>query len=188
MKILLIDNETTLLHKLERAIPCEVLVRTWNHLGGISWEDIDGIILSGGSSFEIVGNERRLQEEMQIVHDTKKLLIGICFGCELLAETFGARLEKDHVDHAGVTDICVTLPDDIFGDQQRFSVCEHHRWLIKDLPKEFEVLATSEHGIEIFRHKTRPMYGLQFHPEQFAKAEDGERIFLNILKKELWSA
>lgn len=180
MKILLIDNGTTLLRKLEQAIPCEVEVRTWNHLKGIPWKEIGGVILSGGSLFEIVGNENRLRDEMKIIHDEKKLLIGICFGCELIAEVFGARLEKDREDHKGVTDIQVTKPNDIFGDQERFSVCEHHRWLIKDLAIDFEVLATSRHGIEVFRHKTRPIYGLQFHPEQFGKAEDGERILLNM--------
>ncbi len=185
MKILLIDNGTTLLHKLQRAIPCEVLVRTWNHLKEIPWKEIDGVILSGGSLFEIVGNEKRLKNEVQIIHDSKKLLIGICFGCELIAETFGARLEKDSADHAGVIDIHVLNPEDIFEDRLQFSVCEHHRWLVKDLPEDFDVLATSRHGIEMFRHKTRPIYGLQFHPEQFEKAEDGERILLNILKKEL---
>jgi GMP synthase (glutamine-hydrolysing) len=185
MKLLLIDNGTVLLRKLQRAIPCEVLVRTWNHLQGIPWKEIDGVILSGGSLFEIVGNESRLRDEMNIIHEEKKFLIGICFGCELIAETFGARLEKDRVDHAGITDIQVTQPDAIFGDQQQFSVCEHHRWLVKDLPADFDILAISRHGIEIFRHKTRPIYGVQFHPEQFEKAEDGERILLNILKKEL---
>ena len=49
----------------------------------------------------------------------------------------------------------------------------------------FVPLAESDHGIEMLRHVDRPMYGLQFHPEQFEKAEDGERILLNILKKEL---
>lgn len=185
MKILLIDNGTTLLRKLEQAIPCEVEVRTWNHLKGVSSAEFDAVILSGGSMFEIVGNEDRLKDEVKIIHGEKKLLIGICFGCELIAEVFDARLEKDREDHKGVTDIEITKPSDIFGDQTRFSVCEHHRWLIKDLPIDFEVLATSRHGIEVFRHKTRPIYGLQFHPEQFGKAEDGERILLNILKKEL---
>lgn len=185
MNILLVDNGTTLLHKLERAIPHEVVVKTWNHLKGIVWKDFDAVILSGGSLFEVVEGKDRLQDEIRMIHDTQKLLIGICFGCELIAETFGARLEKDSVDHVGVIDIEIASDGEIFDGQRRFSVCEHHRWLVKDLPKEFHILATSQHGIEMFRHASRPIYGLQFHPEQFEHAQDGEKIFLNILKKEI---
>ncbi len=185
MTFLLIDNGTTLLEKLKRAIPGEVVIRAWNEIHDIRLRDFDGVILSGGSLFEVVGNEKKLRDEMRLIHDDKKLLIGICYGCELIAETFGGLLEKGLYDHHGVTEIRAIDDVDIFDGQKQFSVYEHHRWLVKTLPSVFVPLAKSDHGIEVFRHVDRPMYGLQFHPEQFEKAGDGERIFLNILKKEL---
>lgn len=185
MKFLLIDNGTTLLRKLERALPGETTVRAWNDVRGVKARDYDAIVLSGGSLFEIVGNEKRLTDEIREIHRAGKLLIGICFGCELVAEAFGARLVKGTQEHKGVTTIRVIDDDEIFDGQKQFSVYERHRWLIKQLPEDFILMAESDHGIELFRHKHRPMYGLQFHPEQFEKAEDGERILLNILKREL---
>lgn len=185
MNFLLIDNGTTLLRQLERAIPGKCDLYSWNEIRGVKLSNFDGIILSGGSLFEIVGHESWLKDEIRLIHDAKKLLIGICFGCELLADTFGGRLERDAEDHAGITQIRVLHHESIFNSQEQFSVYEHHRWLVKELPECFEVLAESDHGIEMFRHKSRPMYGLQFHPEHFERAEDGERILLNILNEEL---
>ncbi len=34
--------------------------------------------------------------------------------------------------------------------------------------------------MEIIQHRTRPIFGLQFHPEQFEKSQDGEAILMNI--------
>ena len=45
--------------------------------------------------------------------------------------------------------------------------CSHH-CEVKKLPEGFEILAESEHcGIEAMRHKSRPIYGTQFHPEEY---------------------
>ncbi|MFA5312508.1 MAG: gamma-glutamyl-gamma-aminobutyrate hydrolase family protein, partial [Methanomassiliicoccales archaeon] len=50
------------------------------------------------------------------------------------------------------------------------------------LPDEFEILAHSENcRIEAIRHRTRPIYGLQFHPE-VENTEHGYDIFKNFLK------
>ena len=118
MTFLLIDNGTTLLEKMKRAIPGEVVVRTWNEIRGVKFEDFYAVILSGGSLFEIVGNEKRLKDEMQLIHDDNKLLIGICFGCELIAETFGGVLEKDLRDHHGIMEIRAIDDADIFDRQK----------------------------------------------------------------------
>ena len=46
----------------------------------------------------------------------------------------------------------------------------NHYCEVKKLPKEFELLASSPHcRIEAMRHKERPLYGTQFHPEQYAE-------------------
>jgi anthranilate/para-aminobenzoate synthase component II len=47
--------------------------------------------------------------------------------------------------------------------------CSHY-CEVKKLPKGFVNLATSDHcRIEAMRHKTRPLYGTQFHPEAYAE-------------------
>lgn len=45
--------------------------------------------------------------------------------------------------------------------------CSHY-CEVKKLPKGFVLLATSKHcRIEAMRHSTRPLYGIQFHPEAY---------------------
>jgi GMP synthase (glutamine-hydrolysing) len=46
--------------------------------------------------------------------------------------------------------------------------CSHY-CEVKKLPRGFELLATSDHcRIEAMRHRTRSLYGTQFHPEAYA--------------------
>ena len=44
-------------------------------------------------------------------------------------------------------------------------VTEGHHIGIKILPKNFISCAYSNHGVEIVKHKNKPIVGFQFHPE-----------------------
>jgi len=47
--------------------------------------------------------------------------------------------------------------------------CSHY-CEVKRLPKDFDLLASGDHcRIEAMRHKTKPLYGTQFHPEAYAE-------------------
>ena len=56
-----------------------------------------------------------------------------------------------------------------------------HYCEVKALPKGFGLLASSDHcRIEAMRHRTRPLYGTQFHPEMYeAPFFHGRRILEN---------
>jgi GMP synthase (glutamine-hydrolysing) len=56
-----------------------------------------------------------------------------------------------------------------------------HAWHIAKLPPEFDVLAaTDECPIQAIKHKTRVLYGTQFHPEQYDDEHtDGKTILRN---------
>ena len=61
--------------------------------------------------------------------------------------------------------------DALFADLPKTMImrCSHY-CEVKQLPAEFEILASSDHcRIEAMRHKTRPLYGTQFHPEAYAE-------------------
>ena len=146
-------------------------------------EGVDIIVLSGSSGYPIVGNEQQLQKEMLLVRHSKVPVIGICYGCELIVNTFGGVLEQMNEKKKGIIDIEVIVPDPIFGGRQRFEVYEGHRWRIKELPVGFIDLARSKHGIEAVKHKELPIYGLQFHPEKFVDETYGDEILRNIIKQ-----
>lgn len=179
MKILLIDNGSSFLDKLAELIPGQEIVRKWNNISDINSDDFDLIILSGGHNFEIEGNEVRLQEEINLIKNTKKPLIGICYGCELIAKAFNGVLEKSLDKHKGIID--VSFADESFLKRgEKVKVYENHRWIIKTLPADFVSLAHSEHGPEIIKHKNKSIYGLQFHPEKCVSETEGDEVFLSI--------
>jgi GMP synthase-like glutamine amidotransferase len=53
-----------------------------------------------------------------------------------------------------------------------------------ELADELEAWCASSEGIEVFKHKTKPLYGLQFHPERRAEKNDGARMFFTIIEIE----
>jgi len=56
--------------------------------------------------------------------------------------------------------------------------CSHY-CEVKQLPPDFELLATSGHcKIEAMRHRSRPIYGTQFHPEAFREPFLHGRVLL----------
>jgi len=118
-KVLLIDNETVLLQKLEALIPGHEFVHKWNDLNELDSNDFDLIVLSGGSGFNIVENESKLKGEITLIKNSKKPIIGICYGCELIVKTFDGVLERSAEDHHGIIDIDILSDDNIFNKKKK---------------------------------------------------------------------
>jgi GMP synthase-like glutamine amidotransferase len=68
--------------------------------------------------------------------------------------------------------------------------CAHY-CEVKQLPPGFELLASSKHSpIEAMRHRDRPLYGVQFHPEKYeAPWLDGRRVLENFaaITRQFWT-
>jgi len=128
--------------------------------------------------------------------------IGFCGGHQLIAYAFGGKSdalrplkpgEKDPnpnyhpgmLKEWGIKKVKILKQDLLFdGLKDDFNVPEYHYWEIKDLPKEFVNLAsTHECVIQAIKHKWKPIYGTQFHPEAFDEQhQDGKIILKNFFK------
>ena len=183
MNILLIDNGTTLLEKLRTLIPGDESIVCFDSFSIDQAHDADTIILSGSSIGPLVSNTDKFQKEIEFIQSTDKPIIGICFGYELIVHAFGGKLKEFERKEVGAVEIKVLKDEELFCNQQRFSSFENHRWGTDVLPDNFEVLAESDHGPEVVRHLSRPIYGLQFHPENKVETSFGDELFLNILKR-----
>lgn len=181
-KFLLIDNGSTLTKSLARLLPTRPDILRFGDIRPTSAAGYDCVILSGSSQLPVVGNESVFESEIALVRSIDVPIIGICLGAELIGHAFGGTLRNLGEKRKGLIDITSTDEGGLlleFG--RRFSVYEAHRWTLETAPENFRMLAESDHGPEIIQHVSRPIWGLQFHPEHLTESSLGDEIFMRIL-------
>ncbi|MEO1599819.1 MAG: aminodeoxychorismate/anthranilate synthase component II [Pseudomonadota bacterium] len=113
-------------------------------------------------------------------------VFGVCLGHQAIAAACSGTVERCHeVLHGKLSNITHDGTG-VFADlPQGFSVTRYHSLTVRaqDLPAELRITATSQSGVVMgLAHKTRPLHGVQFHPESIA-TEHGHamlRHFLNL--------
>jgi GMP synthase (glutamine-hydrolysing) len=80
----------------------------------------------------------------------------------------------------GPSRIRILRDDPLFAGLGDSAVVEQrHFWELTALPEGFARLAGSEAcAIQAMRHATRPLYGVQFHPERYTEAHPDGRVIL----------
>lgn len=113
-------------------------------------------------------------------------LLGVCLGHQAIGEAFGGRtIRASRVMH-GKTDAIRHTGEGLFaGLSNPLQVTRYHS-LVTDpdlLPAGLESLAWSDDGeIQGMRHRTFPIWGVQFHPESLF-SQEGKRLLGNFLKQ-----
>jgi GMP synthase (glutamine-hydrolysing) len=142
---------------------------------------LKGIILSG-SPFS-VNDEKAPEVNISELHG-KLPILGVCYGAQLTAKQFGGRVEKSNKREYGRALLHKQKEDVILNDvTERSQVWMSHADTILELPKGFELLATTETiPIAAFKKNAEGnvLYGLQFHPEVYHSVE-GKKILHNFL-------
>lgn len=184
MKVALVNNG---IKEPERLLSLlsqhEVQVIASSKIREIDAKFFDLIVLSGSSRFPITENEWLLLPEIDLIKTTTTPIIGICYGCELIARAFGGSL-IDHGEESKERDLVrveVVAEDPMFGGRTEFEAYDAHRWTIASLPPELRVLARSEHGPEVIRHTERLIWGFQFHPEKMVDQSYADEIFTSLV-------
>ncbi|MFO8077601.1 MAG: GMP synthase subunit A [Thermoplasmatota archaeon] len=142
-------------------------------------ENVDGLILSGGAPR--IGLENKLGNCDEYLRKGDIPILGICAGHQLMARFFGGDAKPSKIPEFGK--ITLTLIDEqspLFIDVPKESIVwESHNDEITKLPENMKNLAKSENCLyQAIMHKTKPFFGLQFHPE-VNNTEYGEQIFSN---------
>ena len=112
-------------------------------------------------------------------------VFGVCLGHQCIGHTFGAEVVVNYRMMHGKTSPIKHDGKDLFaGMPNPFLATRYHSLVIKrdTLPPELEVTAETEEGeIMGIKHKTLPIWGVQFHPESIL-TESGRTILKNFLK------
>lgn len=180
MRILLINNKSKYLPALKKLLKKENLrVIRPQEIDFFKIDNFDLIILSGGHHFSVMGHQEKYKKEINLVKNSKKPILGICLGFQLIARAFEGKLVRLPRKKKGLIEIKILQKDKIFKNLPNFKVYESHRWALKELPPDLIGLASSKNGFEVIKHKNRTIYGFQFHPEMFLKRTCGDEIFYN---------
>jgi len=113
-------------------------------------------------------------------------LLGVCLGHQCLGFVYGANIIRAPRLMHGKTSLIRHDGSELFrGMSNPFQATRYHSLIIEPgtLPPEFIVSATSDDApdeIMAIRHRSYPVYGVQFHPESFLTLE-GSRLLANFL-------
>lgn len=112
-------------------------------------------------------------------------ILGVCLGHQSIGQAFGGDVVHAKELYHGKSSRIKLKKDPLFeGVSEELQVARYHSLVVKyeTLPSCFEVLAlTDQEEIMAMKHKTLPIYGLQFHPESIL-TQDGKRIIENFIR------
>ena len=139
-----------------------------------------GIILSGGPSSVYEESAPRCDPELFRLGIP---VLGICYGMQLACDALGGRVGRAAAREYGRSACEITAPDPLFaGVPAHTEVWMSHGDQVDGVAADFLPLArTSTCPLAAVRHRTLPVYGLQFHPE-VTHTPAGGRMLANFLR------
>lgn len=141
----------------------------------------DGVVLSPGPC---TPNEAGICMDLVRAAPDTMLILGVCLGHQSIGQAMGgAVITAREIRHGKRSDIRHAGGPLFAGLPERFSVVRYHSLSVRaeDLPDTLIADAWTDDGeIMSVRHVSRPVYGLQFHPESIL-TEHGHAMLANWL-------
>ena len=111
-------------------------------------------------------------------------IFGVCLGHQTIGQHFGGRVVRCPVPmHGKVSPISHDGQGVFAGLPSPFTCTRYHSLMVDThgFPDCLDITATSADGvIQGLQHKTRPMFGVQFHPESIA-SDHGHDLLKNFI-------
>jgi len=141
--------------------------------------NLKGLIFSGGPAS--VYEPKAPRPDPHIL-DLKLPVLGLCYGHQLIAQTVGGKVEPAEQKEYGIAYVTIDKPAGVLkGLGRKERVWMSHGDTVFSIPAEFEALAHTENcPVAAFRHKEKPIYGLQWHPEVI-HTENGTQMLRNFI-------
>jgi GMP synthase (glutamine-hydrolysing) len=175
-------------------LPCLLVNYTQVTQRDLTRPNIKALVLTAWQPRSDKAHEREL---LELIRQTTTPLIGFCGAHHLICAAYGVQSTAMRTLKSGEPDaypayapgffkewnfmpvrivkhdlLFTGLPDEISVPQRHYAEC-------KQVPPEFELLASSEAcRVQAIKHRDRPVYGLQFHPELYDDAHPHGRMLL----------
>jgi len=113
---------------------------------------------------------------------TARPILGVCLGHQCIGDVFGGRVVRAPRLMHGKTSPIYHYGGNLFqGVPSPFEATRYHSLIVVDLPDDLLVTAfTSEGDLMGIKHRTYPIYGVQFHPESILTSS-GKQILRNFI-------
>ncbi len=185
MKVLFVNNKDSFVWNLVDYVsifePETIVVPNTIPLGKVKEITPDAIVISPGPGHP--ANPKDIGSCLDIIRESAVPLLGVCLGNQAIAVAFGGEVAhspsgpvhgKTSIIHHSGSGIYQGLPNPLVGGR-------YHSLAITRLPDELEVTARTQEGVIMgVKHKKRPIFGLQFHPESVLTPQ-GLKIIENFL-------
>lgn len=181
-KILLVDNFDSFTFNVKDYLEqcgVSVTVTARPEVKIADYELYDGVVFSPGP-----GNPATMPELCELVRSAiiSKPTLGICLGFQAIAFCLGSTIRKGIPHHGKLSEVR-KIQDGTFINSlpDRFEVVRYHSLVVSDLVPPLKILLeTDDQEIMAFEHFSRPVCGVQFHPEAYL-SEHGLTFFQNWL-------
>ena len=189
MKTLIIDNYDSFTYNLyqmfykvsgEEPIVIKNDKYSWQQIENM---DYDNVVISPGP-----GNPEKTTDFGvcgEIIKKCKKPILGICLGHQGIYSSCGGKIVNAPVPmHGRVCKVHHNSTGLLKGIPTPFACVRYHSLMCdnSNVPSDIEIIARTEDNIIMgIRHKHRPIWGVQFHPESIC-SEYGNIIAQNFLE------
>lgn len=189
MRVLLIDNYDSFTHNLEQLIGglgAEVIIRRNDAVDLADCVALGPthVILSPGPGHP--ANARDFGVCADLVRECAVPLLGVCLGHQGIAHHLGGAVVRAPAIVHGKTSVIEHDGTSVFaGLPSAVEVMRYHSLIVdpERLPADLRVTARTADGLIMgLAHRTRPLHGIQFHPESFATPDGAAMLtcFLSI--------
>ncbi|MBE4695388.1 aminodeoxychorismate synthase component I [Brevibacterium casei] len=171
IRTLLIDNADSftfnLFHLLAEVNGCEPVVvpNDWAEYSLAALDDFDNVVISPGPGTPEEPADFGICAD--VIARTEIPVLGVCLGHQGIAHVHGGTIaHAPEPRHGRVSEIRHSGTGLFAGLPSPFGAARYHSLAVAELPESTEATAWSDDGVLMgLAHKTRPQWGVQFHPE-----------------------
>ena len=165
-------------HKVySEIVPCDISPHEIDELEKTM--NVKGLILSGGPWSVYEKDAPKFDPELLSLGIP---VLGLCYGHQMIAFFSNGKVKPGTTKEYGIAYVIIDKPVGILKDlNKQEKVWMSHGDTVYDLSEDYEMMAYTEScPIAAYHHKTKQIYGLQWHPE-VVHTEHGMKMLKNFI-------